>query len=93
MVTRSRLANGGDQQAGEVGGPGLSAAPQRCLDVQRAPPVLIVGGEPFAAEVPVIAELAGFRAGLGGPAEFGLDHAASQAAWAHGGGRLRPRDA
>jgi len=46
------LGDGGDQQIGEVGGSDLSAAPQRGLDVQRPPPVLIVGGEPFIAEVP-----------------------------------------
>src|SRR6266571_9426248 len=39
------LGDGGDQQIGEADCPDLPVAPERGLDIKRAAPVLIVGGE------------------------------------------------
>ena len=42
-----------DEQVGEANCPDTPAAPEGCLDVERAPPVLVQGGEPFVAGVAV----------------------------------------
>src|SRR6266851_6360435 len=70
------LGYGGDQQAGESDCPDLPVAPERGLDIERAAPVLIVGGEPFVAGVAVGAQFIELCAGPGGPSELELDDAA-----------------
>src|SRR5580693_7134219 len=52
------LRDGGNEQAGEPDCPDLPAAPQRALGVQRPPPVLILGGQPFIPGVAVGAQFA-----------------------------------
>ena len=47
----------GDEQVGEADGPDAAAAPEGCLDVECAPPVLVQGGEPFVAGIAVGAHL------------------------------------
>ena len=47
------LGHGGDQKVGEADCPDLAAAPQGALDIEGAPPVFIVSGEPFVAGVAV----------------------------------------
>ena len=42
-----------DQQVGQADRPDAPATPQGSLDVKRAPPVLIMGGQPFIASVAV----------------------------------------
>src|ERR1700733_14512931 len=49
-----------DQQVGQADRPHAPAAPQGSLDVKRAPPVLIMGGQPLIARVavgPLLVEL------------------------------------
>src|SRR6266568_4203832 len=70
------LGDGGDQQIGEADCPDLPGAPERCLDIKRAAPVLIACSEPFIAGVAVGAQFVEFCAGPGGPAELELDAAA-----------------
>src|SRR6266705_1135527 len=70
------LGDGGDQQIGEADRADLPAAPERGLDIERAAPVLIPGGEPFIADVAVGAQYIELCAGPGGPAELELDDAA-----------------
>src|SRR6266702_3862236 len=70
------LGDGRDQQIGEADCPDLPAAPERGLDIERAAPVLISGGEPFIADVAVGAQYVELCAGPGGPAELELDDAA-----------------
>src|SRR5215471_16470632 len=70
------LGHGGDQEIREADCPDLPAAPQRALDIEGAPPIFIVGGEPFVADVAVSPQLAELRRGPGSPAELELDHAA-----------------
>jgi len=41
--------DGGDEQVGEPDRPHVPAAPQRALNVEGAMPVLVMGGQPFAA--------------------------------------------
>ena len=47
------FGHGGDQQVGDADCPDLPAAPQGALDIEGAPPVFVVGGEPFVAGVAV----------------------------------------
>lgn len=70
------LGYGGDQQVGESDCPDLLIAPERGLDIERASPVFIVGGEAFVAGVAVGAQFIEFCAGPGCPAKLELDDAA-----------------
>ena len=65
-----------DQQVGQADRSDASAAPQGGLDVKRAPPVLIMGGQPFIADVAVGLHLVELRAAAGCPSEFELDDTA-----------------
>jgi hypothetical protein len=47
------LGHCGDQQARQSHRPDLPAAPRGALDIGRAPPVFIMGGEPFVADVAI----------------------------------------
>src|SRR5712692_9034859 len=70
------LGYGGDQQVGESDCLDLPVAPERGLDIERAAPVFIVGGEPFVAGVAVGAQFIELCTGPGGPSELELDDAA-----------------
>src|SRR5262249_61000267 len=69
------LGYGCDQKVRQADGPDLPPAPQRGLDIECAPPVFIVGGEPFVTDVAVGSHLVKFGRRSGGPAKFELDHA------------------
>ena len=62
-----------DQQVGQADRPHAPAAPQGSLHVKRAPPVLVVGGQPLVASVAVGSYLIELRAAPGCPSEFELD--------------------
>ena len=66
----------GDQQVREADGPDPSGAPQRGLHVQCTMPVLIMGGQPLIARVPVRPDLVELSARARRPAELKLDDTA-----------------
>src|SRR5580700_1731420 len=66
-----------DQQVRQADGSDAAAAPQGSPDVKRAPPVLVMGGQPFIASVAVGSHLIELRAAAGCPSEFELDDTAS----------------
>jgi hypothetical protein len=70
------FCHGSDEQAGETYRSHAPAAPERGLDIKRAPPVLIMCGEPFVAGVAVDSQLVEFRAAPGGLSQFELDDTA-----------------
>jgi hypothetical protein len=70
------FGNRSDEQAGETDRSHAPAAPERGLDIKRAPPVLIVNGEPFIADVAIGTQLVEFCAAAGGPSQFRLDDTA-----------------
>src|SRR5713226_10027750 len=66
------LGDGGDQQIGEADRPDLPAAPERGLDIERAPPVLILCGEPFVSGVAVGSQFVEFFAAPCSPSALEL---------------------
>jgi hypothetical protein len=70
------FGNRSDEQAWETYRSHAPTAPERRLDIKRAPPVLIVGGEPFVADVAVDTQLVEFCAAAGGPSHFKLNDTA-----------------
>jgi hypothetical protein len=67
-----------DQQVGQAYRSHAPAPPQRGLDVKRAPPVLILGGQPLIAGIAVGSQLIELGAGPGCPAELELDDTAGR---------------
>src|ERR1700722_14319916 len=65
-----------DEQVGQADRSAPTGAPQRGLDVERAPPVLVVSGQPLIASVAVGSQLVELWTAAGGPAEFEFDDAA-----------------
>jgi len=59
-----------DQHVGQADRPYAPAAPQGGLDVKRAPPVLVVGGQPLIASVAVGSYLIELRTAPGCPADL-----------------------
>jgi hypothetical protein len=72
------FCDGGDQQVGKPGRPHVPAVPQRALDVEGAVPVLVMGGQPFVAFVPVGPDQVEVGAGAGCPAKLELDGSAGR---------------
>ena len=67
-VTRSRSARAAISRSGP-NRPDLATAPQRRLHVQSTAPVLVMGGQPLVADIPVGPQLIELLAGPGGPAQ------------------------
>jgi hypothetical protein len=67
-----------DQQVGQTYRSHPPAPPQRGLDVKRAPPVLILGGQPLVADIAVGSQLVELGAGPGCLAEPELDDTAGR---------------
>ena len=65
-----------DQHVGQADRPHASAVPQGGLAVNRASPVLIVGGHPLMASVAVSSYLIELRTAPGCPSKFELDDTA-----------------
>src|ERR1022692_133648 len=66
------FCHGSDEQVGEAYCSHAPAAPERGLDIKRAPPVLIMYGEPLVAGIAVDSQLVELCAAPGGPSYFEL---------------------
>jgi hypothetical protein len=58
-----------DQQVRQADRPDKPAPPQGALDIKRAPPVFIMGGQPLIASVAIGSYLIELRAAAGSPVE------------------------